>query len=90
MNSRDFDITAETKIAALLKHYPGLEDHLIGMAPPFKKLKNPILRRSVAKVASLHQAAAVGRLPVPLRYATYFNSAIGLPTSTTPMEKCGL
>ena len=57
-------ITPSTKVAALLDSYPQLEDVLIGIAPPFKKLKNPILRRSVAKVASLRQAAAVGRLPV--------------------------
>ena len=64
MNSEALDITAETKVADLIEHYPELEDLLIGMAPPFKKLKNPILRRSVAKVASLRQAAAVGRLQV--------------------------
>ncbi|MBW2461002.1 MAG: DUF1858 domain-containing protein [Deltaproteobacteria bacterium] len=57
-------ITASTKVAALLRHYPELEEVLIAMAPPFVKLRNPILRRSVAKVASLRQAAAVGRLPV--------------------------
>lgn len=62
--SSDLPITPKTKIAALLQHYPELEDVLIGMAPAFKKLKNPILRRSVAKVASLQQAAAVGRIPV--------------------------
>ena len=59
-----FVITPETKVAALLEHYPELEEVLIGMAPPFKKLKNPILRKSVAKVASLQQAAAVGRVPI--------------------------
>lgn len=57
-------ITAETKVAALLDAYPELEEVLIGLAPPFKKLRNPILRRSVAKVASLRQAAAVGKLSV--------------------------
>ncbi len=62
--SEEFLITPKTKVAALLKHYPQLEDVLIAMAPPFKKLKNPLLRRSVGKVASLRQAAAVGRLPV--------------------------
>jgi hypothetical protein len=31
---------------------------LIGLAPPFKKLKNPLLRKRVAKVASLKHAAA--------------------------------
>jgi len=62
--SEEFPITPKTKIAALLEHYPQLEPVLVAMAPPFKKLKNPILRRSVAKVASLRQAAAVGRIPV--------------------------
>jgi hypothetical protein len=57
-------ITPETKVAALLEDFPELEEVLIGMAPPFKKLKNPILRKSVAKVASLRQAAAVGRVPI--------------------------
>lgn len=59
-----FPITADCKVAALLDHHPELEDVLIRMAPPFKKLKNPVLRRSVAKVASLRQAAAVGRIPI--------------------------
>jgi len=60
----DRAITPETKVADLLAHYPELEDVLIAMAPPFRKLKNPVLRRSVAKVASLRQAAAVARIPV--------------------------
>ena len=60
----EFPILPSTKIAALLEQYPELEDLLIGLAPPFQKLKNPILRRTVAKVASLQQVAAVGRIPV--------------------------
>ena len=63
MNDR-FAITPETKVATLLEHFPELEELLIGLAPPFKKLRNPVLRKSVAKVASLHQAAAVGRVPL--------------------------
>jgi TusA-related sulfurtransferase len=59
-----FSILPSTKVAALLDHFPELEELLIGLAPPFRKLKNPILRMSVAKVASLRQAAAVGRMPV--------------------------
>jgi hypothetical protein len=57
-------ITPDTKVAELLHHYPELEEVLIGLAPPFEKLKNPFLRKSVAKVASLRQAAAVGKIPV--------------------------
>lgn len=59
-----FPIQPSTKVGALLDHFPELEDVLIGLAPPFRKLKNPILRKSVAKVASLQQAAAVGRIDV--------------------------
>ena len=57
-------ITSGTIVAELLDHYPELEDVLISMAPPFKRLKNPALRKSVAKIVSLRQAAAVGRVPI--------------------------
>ncbi|MBT4095990.1 MAG: DUF1858 domain-containing protein, partial [Nitrospinaceae bacterium] len=59
-----FPIEPSSKVGELLEHYPELEDVLIGMAPPFKKLKNPLLRKSVGKVATLRQAAAVGRISV--------------------------
>jgi hypothetical protein len=74
MSGRDFPILPSTKVAALLDQYPELEDILIGLAPAFKKLKNPLLRKGVARVASLRQAAAVGGMSVsalvnPLRVA---------------------
>jgi len=53
-------ITPQTKVAKLLEAYPDLEEVLIGMAPAFGKLRNPVLRRSVAKVATLRQVAKVG------------------------------
>lgn len=64
MPTDDFPILPTTKIAALLDRYPELEDVLIGLAPPFKKLKNPFLRRGVARVASVQQAAAVAGMPL--------------------------
>lgn len=57
-------ITPQTKVLALLEAYPQLEEVLIGHVPAFQKLKNPILRRTVARVATLQQAAAVGGVPV--------------------------
>ncbi len=75
-------ITRKTKVAALLDEYPELEDTLIEIAPPFKKLRNPILRRSVAKVASLRQAAAVGRIPVN-ELVNVLRAAVGQP----PLER---
>lgn len=53
-------ITPKTKVLELIETYPGLEDVLIEYAPAFKNLKNPVLRRTVAKIATLQQAAAIG------------------------------
>jgi len=58
--SEQIPITPETKISVLLDHYPEVEDILIEMAPAFKKLRNPILRKTVAKVATLRQVAQIG------------------------------
>jgi len=57
-------ITPKTKIYDLLEAYPQLEDKLIEAAPTFKKLKNPVLRRTITRVTSLSQAAVIGGLKV--------------------------
>lgn len=57
-------ITPKTKVTELLEAYPQLEDVLIDIAPTFKKLKNPVLRRTIAKVTTLQQAASVGDVPI--------------------------
>ena len=62
MSSEPVDITPETRVAALLDAYPKLEETLVDMAPAFAKLRNPVLRRTVAKVTTLRQAAKVGNL----------------------------
>ncbi len=59
------DITPHTKVGALLDAHPELEDVLIQAIPTFVKLKNPILRATVAKLATLEQAAKVGNLTLP-------------------------
>ena len=47
------EITPQTMVGDMLENYPELEDKLIEIAPVFKKLKNPILRKTVAKVATV-------------------------------------
>ena len=64
MSQEELPIEPSTKVAALLERYPELGDDLIRMAAPFKKTKNPVLRRGLGRVASLRQVAAVGRMPV--------------------------
>jgi hypothetical protein len=55
-------ITPKTKVGDLLENYPALEKVLMEMSPAFEKLKNPILRKTVARVATIQQIAAVGGL----------------------------
>ena len=57
-------ITPKTKVGELLDRYPELEPVLMDLAPAFKKLKNPVLRRTVGRVATLQQAASLGNVPV--------------------------
>ena len=57
-------ITPKTKIYDLLDAYPELEDVLISLAPEFKKLRNPVLRKTIARVANISQAATIGGLNV--------------------------
>lgn len=59
MNSDILVITPDTKISDLLEKYPKLEDVFIETAPFYQKLKNPVLRKTIAKVTSIRQAAAV-------------------------------
>lgn len=57
-------ITPKTKVLNLIETYPQLENVLIDFVPEFKKLKNPVLRKTVARIATLQQAAAIGNVPV--------------------------
>jgi TusA-related sulfurtransferase len=56
------------------------------MAPPFQKLRNPALRKTVARVASLQQAAAVAGISVR-QFVNRLRAAVGqeaLPSEETP------
>lgn len=64
MSATKILIFPKTKVGELLDNYPELESVLMEMSPAFEKLKNPLLRKTVARVASLQQVAVVGRLNV--------------------------
>jgi len=57
-------ITPKTKISELLNNYPELEDILIKYTPAFKKLKNPVLRKTIAKITTLQQTSAIAGVKV--------------------------
>jgi len=73
----DIMITPETKVGALLEAYPEAEAALIEIAPQFKALKNPVLRRTVARVATLEQAARVAGM-APNELVLSLRRALGI------------
>ena len=81
-------ITPQTKIGELLKAYPELEEVLISVAPAFKKLRNPVLLRTVARVTSLAQAARVGGVSVT-ELVKRLRGAVGQPDLETPSVDTG-
>ncbi len=79
------EINPSTTVSDLLDAYPDMEDILIGIAPPFKKLKNPLLRRSVAKVATLKHVSAVGGIPLN-ELIDKLRTAVGQATTSDTFE----
>ena len=57
-------ITPKTTVHTLLKEHPFLLDFLAGYHPEFKKLTNPVLRRTVGRMATLDTVAEQGNVPL--------------------------
>lgn len=73
-------IKKDDKIANIIKEYPHLIDVLVNYNPHFKLLKNPILRKTVAKLATVEKAAQVAG--VSLRgLLKVLNEAVGYEMS---------
>jgi len=53
-------ISSETKIYDLLAAYPFLENFLVGRNSRYKNLRNPLMRQTIGRVASLRQVAGIG------------------------------
>lgn len=57
-------ITPDSRLGELLERWPALEDVLLELSPHFRALKNPVLRKTIAKVATLRQVASVSGFPL--------------------------
>lgn len=68
-------ITANLRVGALLDAYPELEQVLVELAPPFRKLRHPVLRRTVAQVTTLRRAAQVAGVELPTLIQTLRRAA---------------
>ncbi len=69
-------ITPETKLHDLLEAWPRLEETLLAMSPQYAKLRNPVLRATIARIATLRQVAQVGQVPLAELINT-LRSAVG-------------
>jgi hypothetical protein len=58
------EIKSTTKLFDVLQQFPELEEKVIGIAPPFKNLKNPVLRKTVGKLATIEKIARIGNIEV--------------------------
>lgn len=83
------DITPETRVGALLEAYPELEPVLIEFAPAFNALRNPVLRRTVAQVATLRRAAGVAGVPAR-ELVVALRKAAGLPVDDCAADDAAL
>ena len=55
-------LTAKTKLSELLAQYPSLVDFLAAYSPKYEILRNPLMRNTMGKLATLEQIAQLGEL----------------------------
>jgi len=85
-------ITPQTRIGEFLDSYPELEELLISLSPAFQKLRNPVLRRTIGRVATFQQVAVVGNIPLEtiinsLRKAAGQNQTDEIMNTTNNLEE---
>lgn len=73
-------ITPDTKVGPLLASYPQLEEVLIEISPTYRALKNPVLRKTVARIATLRQVAKVGNVAIGT-LVNQLRAAVGQPVA---------
>ncbi len=56
----EYDISSRTVIGDLVKDYPYLKDFLMNLSPKYEKLRNPILFKTMSKVANIDMISKKG------------------------------
>ena len=58
--SNEYNITSKTIIGDLINDYPYIKDFLLDLSPKYEKLKNPLLFKTMSKVASIDMISKKG------------------------------
>jgi hypothetical protein len=77
MPDSDIAVTPDSKLGELLERWPELQEVLVQMSPHFRALQNPVLRRTVAKIATLRQVSQVSGVALGL-LVERIRGAVGL------------
>ena len=70
-------VRPDQKISSVLKEHPELLDVLAAQSPAFTRLKNPLMRRTFARMVTVSQAAGVAGVPLAGLLST-LNGAVGV------------
>ena len=57
-------INEHTRISFLVDNHPGAIDTLVSISPKFRKLRNPVVRKLLAKRATISMAAGIAGVPI--------------------------
>lgn len=74
-------ITKKMKIHSLITEYPNLKSVLLQISPKFSKLNNPLMLKTMGKIASVEDAAKIAGVPVN-EVLMILNKAIGFDFNT--------
>lgn len=85
MQNTNLIISPKTRVGELLDKYPDLEEEFLSISPLFANLKNPVLRRTIARVATLQQVSVIGDLSVE-ELVNRLRKAAGQTTASFPEE----
>ncbi|MGC8893760.1 MAG: DUF438 domain-containing protein [candidate division WOR-3 bacterium] len=58
------EIKPDTKLFDLLREYPFLLEFFVNYNPEYQKLRNPVLRNTMGRFATLERVAEMGKIPV--------------------------
>jgi len=82
---QQLEINKFTKLEEIFKTYPQTEETLKSLSPLYKNLENPILRRTVTKIATLEKVASVSGLDV-YDVVNVLRQSVGQPPLETEQE----
>jgi len=77
MDASRMPVRPDQKISSVLNEHPELLDVLVAQSPTFNRLKNPLMRKTFARLATVSQAAGVAGIP-PAELLRVLNGALGV------------